>query len=137
MKPMKHILLPLATAATFITAAPALAHEDHGKPQHGGIVAEAAHYQAELVAKPDRLTLYISEHGTPLPTAGGSAKLTLLAGGQKSEVMLAPAGDNRFEAKGSFNLGGAKAVANLSVPGKPAKTLRFALNNAHAGHDNH
>jgi hypothetical protein len=134
---MKHLLLTLATAASLIAPAAALAHEDHGKPQHGGIVAEAAHYQAELVARPDRLTLYITEHGTPLPTAGGSAKVTLLAGGQKSEVALAPAGDNRFEAKGSFNLGGAKAVANLNVPGKPAKTLRFALDDAHASHGKH
>jgi hypothetical protein len=126
-------LLPFACAAFVALGAtgPALAHEDHGKPQHGGIVAEAAHYQAELVASAERLTLFITDHGKPLPTAGGSAKLTLLVAGKKSEVTLAPAGDNRFEASGSFTLGGARAVASLNVPGQPAKTLRFVLDDAH------
>lgn len=133
---MKHILLTVAATA-LVAATPAHSHEDHGKPQYGGVVAEAGHYQAELVAKPDRLTLHITEHGVPLPTAGGSAKLTLLVSGRKSEVTLPPAGDNRFEAKGSFNVQGAKIVAALTVPGKPAKTLRFALDDPHAGHGKH
>ena len=130
---MKPILLTLLTAAVLAAPLTAIAHEEHGKPQYGGVVAEGGHYQAELVAKPDRLTLFITEHGKPLPTAGGSAKLTLLAGGQKTEVNLPPAGDNRFEAKGSFNIHEAKAVAALNVPGKPAKTLRFTLD-AHGKH---
>lgn len=131
---MKHLLLTLATAATFIAASPALAHEDHGKPQFGGVVAEAGHYQAELVARSDSLTIHVTEHGAPVPTAGGSAKVTLLAGGKKTEVALTPAGDNRFETKGTFNLKDAKAVAALKVPGNPPKTLRFALDNPHEGH---
>lgn len=118
--------LPLFAAA-LLAAAPALAHEDHGKSSHGGVVADAAAFQAELVAQPERLTLYVSEHGKPLATAGGSAKLTLLAGGQKTEVVLSPAGDDRFAATGSFKVQGAKAVATVSIPGQPAKTLRFTL----------
>ena len=131
---MKHLLLTLATAANFIAPSPALAHEDHGKPQFGGVVAEAGHYQAELVARSDSLTIHVTEHGTPVPTAGGSAKVTLLAGGKKTEVALTPAGNNRFEAKGTFDLKGKKAVAALKVPGNPPKTLRFALDNPHQGH---
>ena len=131
---MKHLLLTLATAANFIAPSPALAHEDHGKPQFGGVVAEAGHYQAELVARSDSLTIHVTEHGTPVPTAGGSAKVTLLAGGKKTEVALTPAGNNRFEAKGTFDLKGTKAVAALKVPGNPPKTLRFALDNPHQGH---
>jgi len=134
---MKHLLRSLAIATTLIAATPAIAHEEHGKPQHGGVVAEGGHYQAELVARADRLTLHITEHGAPLPTAGGSAKLTLLVDGRKSELTLPPAGENRFEAKGSFNVQGAKVVAALNVPGKPAKTLRFALDAPHAGHGKH
>lgn len=131
---MKHLLITLATAATFIAPSPAIAHEDHGKPQFGGVVAEAGHYQAELVARSDSLTIHVTEHGTPMPTAGGSAKVTLLAGGKKTEVALTPAGNNRFEAKGTFDLKGAKAVAALKVPGNPPKTLRFALDNQLEGH---
>lgn len=119
-------LATLALAALF-SAAPALAHDDHDKPKHGGMVADAAQYQVELVARPEQLTLILTEHSAPLATAGGSAKLTLLAGGQKSEVSLSPAGGNRFEAKGNFPVKGAKAVATISLPGKPTKTLRFAL----------
>ncbi|MEF8729895.1 MAG: hypothetical protein V5B34_17100 [Accumulibacter sp.] len=127
------ILLPIAVAA-LVAATAAVAHEDHGKPSFGGVVAEAGHYQAELVAGSDTLTIHVSEHGTPLPTAGGSAKLTLLAGGTKTEVTLVPAGNNRFEAKGSFDIKGAKVVAALNVPGKPPKTLRFTLDDTPARH---
>ena len=130
---MKPILLTLLTAAVLAAPLTAIAHEEHGKPQYGGVAAEGGHYQAELVAKPDRLTLFITEHGKPLQTAGGSAKLTLLAGSQKTEVALPAAGDNRFEAKGNFNIEGAKVVAALQVPGKPAKTLRFSLDKSHEG----
>ncbi|MCM8611989.1 hypothetical protein [Accumulibacter sp.] len=124
-------LLPLACAALF-AATPAVAHEDHGKPRFGGVVAEAGHYQAELVARSDTLTIHVTEHGNPLPTAGGSARLTLLVGGKKTELTLVPAGNNRFEAKGSFDIKGAKVVAALDVPGKPPKTLRFALDDTPA-----
>jgi hypothetical protein len=126
-------LLPIALAA-LVAATAALAHEDHGKPRFGGVVAEAGHYQAELVARSETLTIHVTEHGNPLPTAGGSARLTLLAGGKKTEVTLAPAGNNRFEAKGSFAIKGAKAVAALNVPGNPPKTLRFALDDSPAQH---
>ncbi|MBI2308539.1 MAG: hypothetical protein HYU78_14715 [Rhodocyclales bacterium] len=119
-------LASLAFAA-LLAAAPAFAHNDHTKPRHGGAVADAAEFQAELVTQPDRLTLYISEHGKPVASAGGSAKLTLLVGGRKTEVSLPPAGDNRFEAQGSFAAKGAKAVATINLPGKPAKTVRYAL----------
>lgn len=119
--------IALALLTLLVAAVPALAHENHDKPKHGGVVADAAQYQAELVARPEQLTLILTEHGAALATAGGSAKLTLLASGQKSEVSLAPAGGNRFEAKGSFNVKGAKVIAAISLPGKPAKTLRYAL----------
>lgn len=125
--------IPLAIAfAALVAATATVAHEDHGKPRFGGVVAEAGHYQAELVARSDTLTIHVTEHGTPLSTAAGSARLTLLAGGKKTEVALAPAGNNRFEARGTFDLKGAKVVAALNIPGKPPKTLRFALDDTPA-----
>jgi len=127
--------IPLAIAFAVLVAATAtVAHEDHGKPRFGGIVAEAGHYQAELVARSDALTIHVTDHGNPLPTAGGSARLTLLAGGKKTELTLLPAGNNRFEAKGSFDITRAKVVAALNVPGNPPKTLRFALDDNPARH---
>lgn len=121
---------PLAIAA-FLTLGAALGAQaspghDHS-PKHGGVVAEGKTYDYELVARPDRLQLYVRGHGTTPDLASASAKLTLLAaGGQKQEVQLRPAGD-RLEAQGTFPVGpGAKAVAVVTVGGK-ASTARFTL----------
>ena len=55
-----------------------------------------------------------------------SAKLTLLSGTEKQEVELKPVGD-KLEASGSFKVGpGTKAVAVVTVGGKPA-TARFTM----------
>ena len=65
----------------------------------------------ELVAKSDVITLHLRDHGKPANTQGMSAKLTLLNGTEKSEVMLAPAGGSTLEAKGSFKVAvGTKVV---------------------------
>ena len=55
------------------------------------------------------------------------AKVTLLAGADKQEVELKPAGD-KLEAKGSFRVpAGTKAVAVVSSDGKVIGTVRFSL----------
>ena len=56
-----------------------------------------------------------------------TAKVTLLTGAEKQEVELKPAG-GKLEATGSFKVGpGTKAVAVVTVAGKPS-TARFTLN---------
>jgi hypothetical protein len=89
-------LLRTVFACAALAATAALAHDDHGKPQHGGVVAEASTFQVELVAGPKGPVLYVTDHGKPLSTAGASGKLVVLAAGQKSELALAPAGGNRL-----------------------------------------
>ena len=43
----------------------------------------------------------------------------------KSEATLAPAGDNKLEAKGGFNVkSGTKVTAVVTLAGKTAKTVR-------------
>ena len=64
--------------------------------------------------------------GKPVDVAKASAKLTLLADGVKQEVALNPSGD-RLEVMGQFKATGAKAVALVTLPGKPAVTVRFVL----------
>jgi hypothetical protein len=64
---------------------------DHS-PKHGGVVAEANDLDFELVARPDRLTLHVRDHGKPLPVQGASARLTLLTGTERAEAVLAPVG---------------------------------------------
>lgn len=125
-------LQALATAA-FLTLASAsyAAGEKHNhahdhKPLHGGVVVEAKDMDFELVAQPASIQLYLRDHGKPVDISKASAKLTLLTGTEKQEVELKPAG-NKLEAAGTFKIAaGTKAVAVVTVAGKPA-TVRFAL----------
>ena len=117
--------LALGVAAA-LHGAPALAHSEHGKPMHGGVVAEAGTFQGELVAGPKGATLYLSDHGAPVPTAGASAKLVVLTGGQKAERELVPAGENRLALAGDAPLAkGAKAVATVTLRDGRSGALRF------------
>lgn len=122
-------LAPLLTAAAIVCAPAAFAGAGHDTtPKHGGAVAEVKDVVYELVAGPETLTLHIDDHGRKLDTAGASAKVTLLAGSEKTDATLAPAGDNKLEAKGSFRLApGTKAVAVVTLPGKAPATARFAF----------
>jgi hypothetical protein len=99
-------------------------------PKHGGVVSQARNdIDFELVAKADVLTLYVRDHGKPVDTKGGSGKIQLLVGTDKTEATLAPAGENRLQAKGNFKVGkGTKAVATVQLPGKQPSTVRFSIN---------
>lgn len=122
--------LKLQIAATSIvlclagTAYAAGAH-DHS-PKHGGVVAEVKDMDYELVAKPTILQIHVRDHGKAADLSKATAKVTLLTGTEKQEVELKPAGD-KLEATGTFKVGpGTKAVAVVTINGKPA-TARFAL----------
>ncbi|MFY8118176.1 MAG: hypothetical protein ACOVLH_10240 [Roseateles sp.] len=110
------------------TAAQAGGNHDH-KPLHGGIVAEASDLDFELLlSRPGQLTLYVRDHGKPLPLNGASARLTLLSGADKREALLAPVGSERLEAQGDFKLAaGSKVVALVQLPGRKPVNVRFAL----------
>jgi len=122
---MKSILLSLAVASSLFAATPALAGagHDHG-PKYGGVVRELHNVAYELVAKPDSLTLYVSDHGKSVSTQGATAEAAIYAGNGKTTVKLEPAGDNRMVAKGSFKVGvGVRVVLTTTLAGKvPAKT---------------
>lgn len=123
MKPMLSILL-LATSL----AQPVLAHDDHGKPRWGGVVADAGEFQAELVIRSGQAKIYLSRHADMLPSQGASGKLTLLAGGKKEELVLKPVSDSALGAATALKSGkGVKAVAVLQLPGQPLTTLRYSL----------
>lgn len=123
----KQLLAALALAL----CGPAFAAGNHAhehQPLHGGIVTEVADIDYELVAQPDTLTLHLRDHGKPLALDGASAKLTLLNGSEKTEATLSPAGDGKLQAKGSFKVApGTKVVALVTVPGKKATNVRFAV----------
>lgn len=123
-----HLITALFLAST--SAAFAADGHDHGhehKPLHGGVVTEVKDMDYELVAKPDVMQLHLRDHGKAVDISKASAKMTLLAGAEKQEVELKPAGD-KLEAKGSFKAAaGNKVVVLVSLPGKPAATARFVL----------
>ncbi|MBA3591042.1 hypothetical protein [Methylibium sp.] len=125
---MKHFIVHVALAnLAGLAAAPAVAVDDAHAPKHGGVIVEAKGVDLELVAKPDLIQIYPTDHGKPMKITSGSAKLTLLTGSDKSEVPLALVGD-KLEAKGSFKMAkGTKAVAVVTLNGKPPVTARFEL----------
>jgi hypothetical protein len=124
---MKPLATLLATAALAISGHALAAETDHHEPLHGGIVVEGKQADFELVAKPDVIHLYVRDHGKPMSVAKAAAKLTLLSGSEKQEVVLVPAGD-KLEAKGTFKVvAGTKAVAVVTNEGKSLGTARFTL----------
>ena len=108
----------------------AFAADDHGheaKPMHGGVTAQAKNVDYELVAKADKLQLFMRDHGKPFDVSGMTAKATLLAGSDKQEVQLQPV-DGKLEAAGNFKVAsGTKAVVAVSKVGKAVASVRFTL----------
>ena len=91
--------ITLALAGSAIAAGEKHDHAHEHKPLHGGVVVEVKDMDYELVAKPTVIQLHLRDHGKPAKTEGVSAKLTLLNGTEKSEAVLAPAGEGKLEAK--------------------------------------
>ena len=122
-------LVRLIAALAFAATGAAFAAENHShdpKPQHGGAVVEVKDIEYELVAKPELLQLHLRDHGKAVDVSKATAKLTLLAGTDKQEVELKPAGD-KLEAKGNFKVAAnTKVVAVVSLAGK-SSTARFVL----------
>jgi len=113
----------LASIAAFTLALSAAqaagGHGDEARPQRGGAVSVVNDVSYELVATKDAMALYVSDHGKPVDLAGATAKLTLLTGAKKEEVLLQPAG-SALEAKGAFTVQpGTKALAQVEMKGKP------------------
>jgi hypothetical protein len=101
----------------------------HGeKPKHGGVIQEVNNKQYELLATPTQITIYVEDHGKKVDTKGATAKVTFLNGTEKSEAMLAPAGENQLVATGTFNVkSGTKAVAVVTLADKAATSIRYVI----------
>lgn len=119
----------LAATLFLCVAQPAHAAGSHDhSPKHGGVVAEVNDLDFELVARADRLTLHVRDHGKPLDLKSASGKVVLLAGTEKVEATLAPADGGTLQAAGAFKVGaGTKAVATVTLPGKKPITARFVI----------
>lgn len=122
-------LASLITAVALSIAAPAvMAHAEHGHPQYGGIYGEAGTFQAELVVKDTKVTLYITNHGEALSTKAASGKLTILGADGKQEAELKPAADNQLVATLKAKPAkGAKVVASITLAGKSPANVRYVI----------
>lgn len=125
---MKRLIGTLLLAAS--AAFPAFAQDKHADahtPKYGGVVVETKAGDLELVAKSDRMLLYVSDHGKPMNLTSASGKLTVFNGKETTEAPLAMAGE-RLEAMGSFKVvAGTKVLAEVSLNGKPAVSARFTV----------
>ena len=104
MKRAIAIILSCIAVTAFAQGKDAHKHGDEHKPKYGGVVKEVKEIQYELVAKPDVITVYIEDHGKKIDSKGATGKVALRQGSDRSEGTLAPAGDNKLEAKGKFNV---------------------------------
>ena len=118
----------LLSSALALSGATALAAAAHGHdPKFGGVVVETKAGDFEIVAKPDTIVIYVTDHGKPIKLVNAKAKVTLLNGTEKSEVELLPMGD-KLEAKGAFKVAkGTKGIAVVTLAGKPPATARFDI----------
>ncbi len=120
--------LTLIIAGIALGASTAAFGDGDHKPIYGGVVAVVKDVQYELVAKPDSVAVFILDHGKKVGTKGATGKLTLLGGSEKTEVVLASVGENSVGAKGVFKVPpGTKAVAVITLEGKPAVSARFEI----------
>ena len=117
----------LATSIVFSAVSAMAAGEHSHKPRFGGMVVEAKAGDLEIVAKPDSIQIYITDHGKAMKLDGAKAKVTLLNGTEKSEANLVSIGD-KLEAKGAFKVAkGTKGIALVTLAGKPPFTARFDI----------
>lgn len=129
MKLSIHSLAAVAGLAATLAVSPGFAGAGHDHdPKYGGVVREVKNISYELVAKPDSLTLYVSDHGKPVATQGATAEAIVYAGNEKLAATLVPAGENRMQAKGSFKVGvGVRVAVTVTLAGKPAAKATFKL----------
>jgi len=119
---MQTVLLSFVTLV-LLGVLPLNVAQAHGgtQPEHGGVVQLVGDMTFELVARPDGVELYVEDDGEEVNSADLAAKLTIVNAGAKSEVVLAPAAGNKFEAKGVKIASGAKVTALLTLKDKQSK----------------
>ena len=110
-------------ALALLVAAPFNTARAHGgtQPEHGGVVQLVGDMTFELVARPDGVELFVEDDGEEVNSAELAAKLTIVNAGAKSEVVLASATGNKFEAKGVKIAPGSKVTALLTLKDKQSK----------------
>lgn len=128
---MKRILTSSLSVLCLLSSVLCHAHSDEyldSQPTpHGGQMHMAGAYHFELLAKPNELTVYLTDHaGTKVPASGATGAATVLSGKTKASIKLQPSGDNVMKGAGQFELApDMKVVVSITVAGKSPEQARF------------
>jgi hypothetical protein len=107
-------------------SAAVFAHGDL-KPIHGGQIIEGKKMTVELVAQPEMVTVFLSEHEKLVDTKNATGEVILLNGGRKQVITLSPAGENSLKGNGVTLEKSAKAIVKIKVPEFGEEQVRFAF----------
>jgi hypothetical protein len=123
----KTTLATVALFGTFALGSAALAGAGDHKGPNGGQMKDVGHLHVEVVVRPGQILVYLFDaKDAKLPSAGATGKATILVKGKKTEVALAPDGDNRLSGKGDFAEDKSlTAVVNVALSGQKPVQGRF------------
>jgi len=123
--------IAIAAIALAVGSGQALAqHAGHAHASNGGVVQKIGKYEAELVVKGTELSLYLSdEKDKPADAAKFAATAVVLAkGNQQKSVELKPAGGNKLQGKGDFEVDDkVRATVTLSSAGSELGKARYTV----------
>lgn len=124
---MKRQILAFFMSVMTAVSISSVAHA-HGslEPEHGGILQEKGDLIVELVSESDGISIYLRDHDQPLDSSRISGSVTILAMGEKSEMPLVPAGNNKMTVN-IMPTGGMKLLVTIQEEGHESVTVRFAL----------
>ncbi len=116
-----------ATIALLLGLSPltTVAHSDV-KALYGGQVQVSHDLEFELVHGAELLTLYVRDHGEPLPSINLNARISVLSGGKKTDDTMTSDGANALLANIAITEK-AVVIVQLEQNGHHAVTVRFSL----------
>jgi hypothetical protein len=123
----KSLLIIAALAASPLLTHAGRGHSHAQKGPNGGQMKDIGSMHVEVLAKPGELAVYVFDaKDAKVSTAGATGKATVLVKGKKTEVPLAPDGDNRLSGKGDFAADKSlTAVVNVTLSGQKPLQGRF------------
>ncbi|WP_051213458.1 hypothetical protein [Rubritepida flocculans] len=116
------------TAFLALGGGPALAHGEGKRGVNGGIIGDVGDRHVEVLARDGEIRIWVLDaQDRPVPAAGASGSLIVLAQGRQQTIRLEPAENNAYlVARGEFRADRAmRVVATLTLPGQTQRQARF------------
>ncbi len=127
MRRVGSVIVAIGLALSPIAGHAADAHGHDKRGANGGELVDAGPYHLELVVKGQELALYVlDDKNGKVAVKEAKATATLMSGGSKATIALAPAGDNLLKGSGKFEpKEDMKVLVSLTLAGKAAQQARF------------